>query len=82
MADQASADKETLLQLSTLVLGSSELLRHTLHCDVEKNMGKLYKIVSQPVIAHQLIEDVPLNWTRISNDKYNAILSYYKARTP
>ena len=71
-----------LQQLSSLVCGSSELLRHTLHCDSTRNMKEMYKYACTPDTFKDKIKSLKRNLQIITDNKFNDIMEALKANTP
>jgi len=77
LAEAPAAELEKrLCHLSSIVLGSSELLRHATHCEKKmKDMFKLIQIVGKPPLNK--VNDLKKNAALITNDKFNQILKFY-----
>lgn len=81
MAETLIAAEKKLKQLSTIVLGSSELLRHTLHCDRERKMKEMYRVTVLPSFNANLVKKVGRSVPKITNEKFNAIFAYYESKS-
>ena len=68
-----------LKQLTTLVCGSSELLRHTSHCDVTRKMKDMYRATSRFIITAEQVKKVKRIVPNITDDKYNSVMKWLKS---
>ena len=82
LAEKPAAIQSQLKQLTTLVCGSSELLRHTSHCDVTRKMRDMYIATSKMVITAENVKKVKRIVPKITDEKFNSIMNRLKANAP